>query len=241
MLLKGLFFARLKFPDEIKREIIDFKKSQNLGNKVMVRSSFNGEDAKGFSAAGLYDSYLCRDDSNLLAKISQVWASKWNYEAYCSRKKHNINHDLIKPTVIIQDFVDADYRFTIYTNDPESNDNSKILIEMNSEKSPDKKPTDPYIIKYDKTAKNIEIESLERKGRKITLDENFNIIEPEPVNDPLIEDIDQWQPLLEKVCRAALEVEEEFGEAQDIEGGITLGEDRGIDNAKIYFWQARAQ
>ncbi len=34
------------------------------------------------------------------------WTSKWNNKAYMSRINNNIDHDIIKPTVIIQDYID---------------------------------------------------------------------------------------------------------------------------------------
>ncbi len=55
---------------------------------------------------------------------------------------------------------------------------------------------DPYIIKYDKTSKELEIESLARRNRKITVDENFKIINTDPINDPVKNNLNKWMPLL---------------------------------------------
>lgn len=230
----------LKVPEEIQKEITNFKDRLGLSSSVMVRSSFNGEDAKSYSAAGLYDSYLYVDKESgfktLSDTIKLVWRSKWNNRAYLSRRGNNIDHALIKPTVIIQDFVDADYRFTIYTKDPESTNGNKLLIQMRSKKS-----LDPYIIKYDKDKKEIEIEQVARKARKITLDDKFRIISADSMDDPIVNNLEQYKPLLKKVCKAAEEIEKEFGTAQDIEGGIKLGADDKVDASQIYIWQTRDQ
>jgi len=229
----------IKIPEETQQEITDFKEKLGLRNSTMARSSFNGEDAKGYSAAGLYDSRFISDEYirfKLSNSIKFVWGSKWNYRAYMSRRENNIEHAIIKPTVIIQDFVDADYRFTIYTKDPESNSDNKLLIQMRSKESPD-----PYIIKYDKDKKEIKIEQIARKARSITLDDKFRIISADPIDDPIINNLEQWKPLLKKVCNAAGEIEKEFGTYQDIEGGIKLGADGKVDDSQIYIWQGRDQ
>ncbi len=230
----------LNIPEETQQEIIKFKENLGIGNLTMVRSSFNGEDAKGYSAAGLYDSDLYYDKSfwfkSVFDTIKSVWRSKWNYRAYLSRRENNIDHALIKPTVIIQDFVNADYRFTIYTKDPESSNGNKLLIQMRAPKS-----LDPYIIKYDRDKKEIEIAQVGRKARKITLDDKFRVINADSIDNPIASNIEQWEPLLKKVCNAAEEIEKEFGTAQDIEGGIKLGNENSLDASQIYIWQTRDQ
>lgn len=228
--------------DRINQELDNFRKECGLReDMLMVRSSFNGEDAKNYSAAGHYSSYLYDKNSiyryqykSFLDIVKNVWTSKWNNKAYMSRINNNIDHDIIKPTVIIQDYIDSDYKFTIYTKDID--DDNKVLIEMHADDS-----IDPYIIKYDKTSKELEIESLARRNRKITVDENFKIINADPINDPVKNNLNKWMPLLKKVCDSALEVENEFGTPQDIEGGIKLGEGKNIDESQIYFWQTRDQ
>lgn len=232
--------SAIKIPEETQQEITDFKDRLGLGKFVMVRSSFNGEDAKGYSAAGLYDSNLYYDEAfwfkSIFDTIKSVWRSKWNYRAYLSRRGNNIDHTLIKPTVIIQDFVDADYGFTIYTKDPESNKGNRFLIQMWS-----KKAFDPYIIRYDRDKKEVKIEQIARKSRNIILDDKFRVISADPMGDPIINNLEQWKLLLRKVCNAADEIEKEFGGAQDIEGGIKLGNESDIGKSQIYFWQTRDQ
>lgn len=241
--LSSLIFAyinpeHLSIPNSIQQEIMEFKDKVGLGTKVMVRSAFNGEDAKGYSAAGLYSSHYCSrsNEESFFEDIMRVWRSKWNYRAYMSRKGNNISHDSIKPTVIVQDYVPADYGFTIYTKSPEDSKCNKLLIEMNPKIS-----IEPYIIKYDRDTHEVEVESIARRGRKITLDEDMNVVDAEPINDPIKTDLERWKSKLKKVCEAALEVEKEFGAPQDIEGGIKFTNDGDVDTSQIYFWQAREQ
>lgn len=230
----------LAFPESVQQEIMDFSKKVGLQNMVKVRSAFNGEDAKGYSAAGLYDSSFSNLDNfeQFLRDVRFVLASKWNYRAYMSRIGHNIAHDAIKPTVLVQDYVYSDYRFTIYTKDPENVGGNKMFIQMYPDTPID---AEPYVIKYDRATQQVEVETIARKGRKITLDEDMNVVDAEPINDPILNNMDKWRVKLKKVCDAALEVEKEFGAPQDIEGGIKFGADGEIDTSQIYFWQTREQ
>ena len=246
---------KLNFYPEHKKQIKNCLNEQFKGlndKKLIVRSAFNGEDVKGYSAAGLYDSDVSDFDIDEVSlKISQVWESKWNDGAYNSRTEHQIPHDDVQPTVIVQKYIPADYTFTIYTKDPrkegrESKDNIFIVMQ-------NKEAIDPYIITYDKKDGAISVDSKMRFGRKLALDENLNILEKESGKnpDPINEDKKLWMPLLKKVGKAAMRIEKEFGGVknidgikkefavpQDIEGGIVLGKNDDED-PKIYVWQTR--
>lgn len=228
----------INIPAEIETDITNLKEKLGMGQRIIVRSSYNGEDAKGYSAAGLYDSFPYSGKPSLFFTtmfdaVKAVWASKWNHRAYASRKENNIPHSIVKPSVIVQDLVDADFGFTIYTKDPSSKGN-KLLIQMHPKDS-----ADPYIIRYDRDSKKIEVEQIARKPRKIYLNKNGRVVGAEPINNPVKSK--QFQEVLKKVCKAAEEVEKNFGTAQDIEGGIKLGQDGQTNASQIYFWQTRDQ
>jgi len=64
-------------------------------SRYRFRSSTNAEDAKGFSGAGLYDSYtgIVGDEKRSVEDaVKKVWASLWNYRAYLEREIFDINH-----------------------------------------------------------------------------------------------------------------------------------------------------
>ena len=72
-----------------------------------------------------------------------------------SRKRHGITNDEIKPSVIIQDYINSDYSFTTYTESPL--DKNKLLIELFINKNKYNHP-EPYQITFDKkTNKKIQI------------------------------------------------------------------------------------
>ena len=109
------------FKDEILSEFNDTE-------YVIVRSAFNGEDIDNYSAAGLYESFISTKDEILLT-IEDVINSKNSERAKISRKFHQIPDEAIQPSVIVQEHINADYVFTVYTKDNDGNmaiDISKI-------------------------------------------------------------------------------------------------------------------
>lgn len=65
--------------------------------KVRLRSSTNAEDLEQFSGAGLYDStsaYASGEDAASL-KITKVWSSIWNFEAFEEREFWGIDHSAV--------------------------------------------------------------------------------------------------------------------------------------------------
>ena len=91
--------------------------------RIMVRSTFNGEDLPNYSAAGIYKTYDS-DPANkeeLFDTIRAVANSKYHHDAVYSRKRYNIPEDSIQPGVILQNRVKPDYKFTIYTDDKKGN------------------------------------------------------------------------------------------------------------------------
>lgn len=198
---------------------------------LMIRSSFNGEDIPGYSAAGLYESYSAKGLENIIESIYFVNASKWTEKAYTSRMLNNIPHDDIKASVIVQEKIDnPDYKFTIYTKTPNT-DNNTAYMEMHSKDSVVNIMRDPYRIEYDKKTKNLNVLSTERTVSDFKFNENGEMVDSSINNDKLAENKKEMYPLLKKVMENALLLEKEFNAPQDIEGGIKDG--------KIYFWQTR--
>ena len=211
--------------NEIVQEINNYAKNIITKPFVMVRSAFNGEDLDGYSAAGLYSSFAQDSNDLNLGVIYDVMNSKNNPIAIKSRKQHHIPDDLIKPSVIIQDGINADYSFTAYTESPL--DKNKILIEMFINKNRFCKPT-PYHITYNKLTKELKVKQEHSKYEEYLFDENYKIIDKK-TSQP--QNIDKLWNVLENLVNNALVLEKEFKKPQDIEGGIKDGQ--------LYFWQTR--
>lgn len=193
----------------------------------MLRSSFNGEDVDNYSAAGLYKSFR----GDIYASkyyITDIARSKDSQKAIFSRKTYGIPDGVIKPTVIVQEAISPDYAFTIYTKDPTESEDI-LTINMNTVKT--SKIRDPYILQYNKKDKTLKIQSLERNVEYFRFNEQGEIVSSFYPEDLLVKSWNDIKPTFEKVIKNALALENYFGTAQDIEGGI-----KG-DN--IYFWQTR--
>lgn len=211
--------------NEILDEIKDYASKVITQRNVMVRSAFNGEDLEGYSAAGLYDSHSQNTKDLLLYDIYQVMNSKNKPLAVKSRERHNIPDDLIKPSVIIQDYIISDYSFTTYTEAP--SDKNKMLIELFINKNRWCKP-DPYQITYNKLTKELKIEKEHSQHEEYLFDENYKLIHKQSTS---LKNINEIRNTLKNLVKNALVLEKEFGKPQDIEGGIK--------NGQLYLWQTR--
>lgn len=196
--------------------------------KVMIRSAFNCEDLPDYSSAGAYASY-CRpnNEKNILAGLQMVTISKHFPDASLSRKKYNIPDDIVKPGVIIQNRVNPDYKFTIYTDDENGNVRVNLYSGIRAIHSD---VFHPHVFRYKKETGKLTYDSIQMTDTEVTFDENENVIDITPLEEDLSDNKELFEQL-EKAIKDALAVEKEFGAPQDIEGGIKDG--------KIYFWQSR--
>ncbi|KAJ0527016.1 putative transferase [Helianthus annuus] len=62
--------------------------------------------------------------------IKKVWASKWNEITYFSTRKVKLDHELLCMVVLVQEIINDDYAFVIYTTNPSSGDPSEIYAEV---------------------------------------------------------------------------------------------------------------
>lgn len=99
-------------------------------SRLAVRSSATAEDLPGHSFAGLYDTYL--GISNLedcLVAIKKCWASLWTERAYSYRQKNGFDHSKVEMAVIIQSLIPADVAGVIFTSDPITGEDNRVVIE----------------------------------------------------------------------------------------------------------------
>ena len=211
--------------------LIDVLKKNDIGTKdgLMIRSSFNGEDLKNYSAAGIYrttDSSIDNKE-NIIDGIFAVVNSKYEHNAEYSRKKHNIPSENIQAGIILQDKIIPDYKFTLYTDDKEGN----LKIELYSDENwKFEDSVLPHTFIYDKKTNELIYTSIQMETPSVIFDENEEIIDIDKPERDLSTDKKLFAQL-KKIAKNSLVVEKEFGMPQDIEGGIK------DDN--IYFWQTR--
>lgn len=204
------------------------KSGLNYENGLMVRSAFNGEDLPNYSAAGIYKTYASGlDAEDLFDNIRAVANSKYNHDAKYSRKMYNIPEKNIQPGIIIQERIEPDYKFTLYTDDKKGN----VKVELYSDKKWFNDDVNlPNVFTYNRKTGELTYDSIQMTAPMVTFDENREISELEPVKYDLSDKKELFEQI-KKLCKNALVVEKEFGHPQDIEGGFK-------DN-NIYLWQSR--
>lgn len=92
-----------------------------------VRSSANLEDGSQHSFAGIYESYLFIED-NIDLYIKKCWCSLFTKEHFEYLKKRELNFELIKMAVIVQEMVTADKSGIYFQAHPNGSINEKLLV-----------------------------------------------------------------------------------------------------------------
>ncbi|HEX4925742.1 MAG TPA: PEP/pyruvate-binding domain-containing protein [Bdellovibrionales bacterium] len=99
--------------------------------RFAVRSSCNVEDSKDASFAGLFESYLdLRDETAVRAAIYKCWEScrTERVRRYAETKK--IALDSVAMSVIVQEYVEADFAGVAFTVNPMTGSDREMLVEM---------------------------------------------------------------------------------------------------------------
>lgn len=182
--------------------------------------------------------------------VKRVWASKWNDRAYYSRTTLGIPHEDLMMAVLIQQVVAADYAFVTHTVNPLTGNDEEIFAEVVlglGETLVGNSPGRALSFTYRKNDGEIHLFSYPSKraarygsGVIFRSDSNGEDLEAfsgaglydsylaQPPNsraldythEPLVWDADFRRQLLSEIGRAALEVENAMGAAQDIEGAV---------------------
>ncbi len=195
--------------DTIRRAIVDSKMNDSLAaeieshyntlaaDRLAIRSSATAEDLPDHSFAGLYDTYLgIANIEDCLTAIKKCWASLWTERAFMYRQKNNFDHRKVKMAAIVQSLVEADISGVLFTADPVSGDDRRIVIEacfglgealVSGRVSPDR-------VVMDKKGPNVISRSMAA---------------------PCIND-----QTAQKLAKLAIKAENEFGCPQDIEWAI---------------------
>ena len=196
-------FALNEISKKLRENIINIELSKDLKDKLLinyeilnsrslaVRSSSSFEDQKDVSFAGQFDTYLDINSFDQLIKaVKKCWASFYNTRSIVYRFENNINDDLIRMSVLVQDMIEAEYSGIIFTNNIDNSDT--ILLEV--------VPGMCENLALGKIASNSYVLSKENLfifGRR--------------------EEFDFDEILLRDISSIGLEIEEKLGKGKDIE------------------------
>jgi rifampicin phosphotransferase len=221
----------LNIPASIEREIVQAWKMTGSQYAYAVRSSATAEDLPGASFAGQQDTYLnIKGESHILVHVRKCWASLFTDRAIAYRAKNGFDHRKVLLSVVVQQMVFPEMSGIMFTADPVTGNRRVVSIDaafgLGEALVSGLVNADLYkvragkIIKKQITVKKIAICPLPDGGtkqREVPLERQSEQALPD---DVILQ--------LEQVGR---QIEEHFGQPQDIEWGYADG--------KLYIVQSR--
>jgi rifampicin phosphotransferase len=96
---------------------------------VAVRSSATTEDLESTSFAGQLESFLnVRGSEDVLTAVRRCWASLWSARTIGYQMRFGIRPDVAEVAVVVQTLIDADAAGVLFTSDPVSHRDDRIVI-----------------------------------------------------------------------------------------------------------------
>jgi pyruvate,water dikinase len=118
-----------KMPDYIRNEIKAAYKKLNA-KRVAVRSSATAEDLPDASFAGQQRTFLnVTGEDDVVKAVQNCWASLFEPRAIFYREEHRFDHFEVGIAVPVQTMVQSEMSGVLFTVEPLSSDDTKILIE----------------------------------------------------------------------------------------------------------------
>jgi pyruvate,water dikinase len=115
-------------PEELARQIKDAYRK--LGGAVAVRSSATAEDLPSASFAGQQSTFLnIAGEANVVAAVQACWASLFEARAIFYRVENGFEHMKVGIAVPVQRMVQSERSGVMFTVEPVSSDDTKIVIE----------------------------------------------------------------------------------------------------------------
>ena len=203
--------------------------------RFAVRSSGLGEDSYETSSAGQMETILgVQGFDNILEAVKQCWASAFSYQVVEYRRQ-NGQEMIDKMAIVIQAMVDADYAGVLFTTDPVTGDDTKMILNAAlglGESVVSGRVTPDTIVVKRNANKTLEIDSVSVGDKAISI-----IMKPESgVSSEDTSNTQRNQLCLKddeiiKICSQGLYVESHMEAPQDIEWAISKGQ--------LYILQAR--
>ena len=118
-----------QMPPELAKEIKEAYIKMG-GGLVAVRSSATAEDLPEASFAGQQRTFLnVQGEKEVVVAVQGCWASLFEPRAIFYRQQHGFDHFKVGIAVPVQKMVDSEASGVIFTIEPVTSDNSKIVIE----------------------------------------------------------------------------------------------------------------
>ncbi len=123
-------FAEPDVPADVARAVREaYARLGDGAVAVAVRSSATAEDLPDMSFAGQQETYLnIRGETAVVAAVTRCWGSLWTPRAIAYRARNGIASDELALAVVVQELVPADAAGVMFTADPLTGAQDRILI-----------------------------------------------------------------------------------------------------------------
>jgi pyruvate,water dikinase len=220
-------------PENVREEIVEAYRSMGDGQTfVAVRSSATAEDLPDASFAGQQETFLNVTEDDLVDRVQECWASLFSQRAIYYRNQKGFPHDEVDIAVVVQTMVDAEKSGVMFTSHPSTGD-PRIIIEaawglgeavVSGAVSPDN-----YVV--DRTTGEIETMTVAtKKVMHVKDDETGETVEREVPEDKRDQQV-LTQDEIDRLIELGKQVEDHYGEPQDVEWAVAGGE--------VYMLQSR--
>jgi pyruvate,water dikinase len=235
-----------KLPPDLEKQIVasynELSKRLSLKDPfVAVRSSATAEDLPGASFAGQQETYLnVRGKAELLDRVKACIASLYTDRAIFYRIQQGFAHGRVALSVAVQKMVNSKSAGVMFTIDPATGDDSKVIIEGNwglgeavvsGAVTPDHWVVDKHtlrIIERDIVPKPIEYLRDPKTGHTV-----HATVTKERQKKPCLTDEE-----IKKLAHYGLTIERHYGNHQDIEWAV----DRDLEfPTAVFIVQARPE
>lgn len=216
-------------PEDVRAAIMTAFRQLGRGVRVAVRSSATAEDTAEASFAGMNESFTNVDESTLIDRILDCWASLWGPRVVAYRHSLGLTDE---PTiaVVVQTMVDSDASGVMFTVDPISQDPGRMLVEaayglgevvVGGQVEPD-----TYFISRSPDLTNLDVGLLSArigsKAHKIVrkADGTEGAVDVSPA-DQAARVLDDAR--IQEIATLGLRIEQHYGAPQDIEWALQDG------------------
>ncbi|MEF8872597.1 MAG: phosphoenolpyruvate synthase [Haloarculaceae archaeon] len=221
-----------EIPDKQREGILEAYDRIGEDAAVAVRSSATAEDLPDASFAGQQETFLNITREDLLDKVRECWASLFTQRAIYYRQEQGFDDTTVDIAVVVQEMVDADKSGVMFTSHP-STGAPVVTIEaawglgeavVSGAVTPDN-----YVI--DRATGEINEETVADKKVMHVRDSDTGKTVEKPVPDEKRGQRVLSEDDLDSLLALGEEIEEYYGEPQDVEWAIHDGE--------VYILQSR--
>ncbi|MBF0197474.1 MAG: TIM barrel protein [Planctomycetes bacterium] len=228
-------YGQLVVPKKVLKEI----SSKCSKGRWAIRSSSNCEDLQDVAGAGWHDSLLGIAPKDIGSSVPEVWASLWNKRAVMGRMSAQISQSEASMAVLLQPVIEADYSFILHTVNPLNSDDSEVYMELAQGLceilTSATASGSPYRLLYHKKTSKVSLLNYSSYTDKWQIGKNGALVKSwaDYSNDEYWTKKEALQKTAMRLGKLAMEIEKQFGCAQDMEGMLV--------SENIHFVQSRPQ